>query len=429
MDIKVEDLNTVKKKLFFDITWLEVKKELDAVYNDVSKKAKIKGFRQGKVPKNILESMYKEYAEEEAITNIVNKYYWEALKEKNIVAVTQPEIDQKGIEKEKNFTFTATVEVEPVIVPNGYTGLELEREECEVSEFDVETRLNEIREMFSTMEEIVGDREIKEGDFAVLDFEGSINGKPLKEMKADNYLLEIGSKTFIPGFEEQLIDMKKGQTKEIKITLPDDYSQKHLAGKDVEFSVTLKNIKEKKLPEIDEKFIHNFDKYETLDDLKKDIIKTLEEENIANSNSVFKNSIIEKLLEINEFEVPEAFVNRQISFMIADMQRRMALRGIKRQDSNELYNKFYDIYKDEALKIVKTVIIMKSIAEKESISVTDQEIEDKIRQIAEQRGQSYDSLKKSIEDGNMLENIKGEILNTKVFNIIEDKATVKISKK
>jgi trigger factor len=428
MPVKVEDVSPIKKKLSFDISWIEVKKELDSVYRDVGKNAKVKGFRQGKVPRNILESMYKEYAQEEAITKLVNKYYWDALKNNNIIAVAQPDIEQKGFEEEKNFAFTATVEVEPAIEPRGYVGLELVREEHDVTDADVEKRLQEVRDMFATMEEVEEDRGIGEGDFAVIDFEGTLDGNKLKEMKADNYLLEMGSKTFVPGFEEQLKGMKKGQTQEITITMPDDYHASHLAGKEVVFSVTLKNIKEKKLPDVDEKFIKNFDKYETLDDLKKDILKTLEEEYRARSASTLKNLIIDKILEANEFEVPPTFVNRQVSFMIADMQRRMTMRGMKKQDPSELYTKFYDLYKDEALKVVKTILLIKSIADQESVSVSDNEIEEKIKEIAVQRAQSYDSLKKSLVEGNLIDDIKSEILNTKVFRLIEDKANITIAK-
>jgi len=426
--VKVEDVSPIKKKLSFDISWIEVKKELDSVYKDVGKNAKVKGFRQGKVPRNILESMYKEYAQEETITKLVNKYYWDALKDNNIVAVAQPDIDQKGFEEEKNFTFTATVEVEPAIEPRGYVGLELVREEHDVTDADVEKRLQELRDMFATMEEVEADRGIGEGDFAVIDFAGTLDGNNLKEMKADNYLLEMGSKTFVPGFEEQLKGMKKGQTKEITITMPDDYHASHLAGKEVVFSVALKNIKEKKLPDVDEKFIKNFDKYETLDDLKKDILKTLEEENRARSSTTLKNLIIDKLLEANEFEAPPTFVNRQVSFMIADMQRRMTMRGMKKQDPAELYTRFYDLYKDEALKVVKTILLIKSIADQESVSVSDSEVEEKIKEIAEQRAQSYDSLKKSLVEGNLIDDIKSEILNTKVFRLIEDKANITVVK-
>ena len=426
MVVKVEDVSPVKKKMLFDISWLDVKKELDTAYKNVGKKAKIKGFRQGRVPRDVLESLYKEHAEDEAISNLVNKYYWEALKENNINAIAQPNIDQNGIETEKNFTFTAVVEVEPIVEPTGYFGLELERDKYEVKDSDVDARLDEVRDMFSTMEEVEGDRGVSEGDFVVIDFEGILDGKSLKEMKAENYLLEVGSKRFVPGFEEQLIGMKKSMTEQVRITLPDDYHAKNLAGKEVVFSVTLKNIKEKKLPELNDEFTKNFDRYESLDDLKMDIKKTLEEENIAKSNSAFKGQIIDKLLQSNQFEVPQAFVNRQVSYMIEDTQKRLAMHGMKRDETPERYKEFYDHYKDEAAKMVRTSLILKNIGEKESISVSDQEIEDKIRELAQLRGQNYDSFKESLEAGNMIEDIKNEILTTKVFGFIEDKAKVAI---
>ena len=429
MAVRVEDVSPIKKKILFDISWLEVKKELDTVYKDVAKKAKIKGFRQGKVPRDILESLYKEHAEDEAISNLVNRYYWEALKENKINAVAQPDIDQKGIEAEKNFVFTAIVEVEPTIDPIGYVGLELEKEKHDVKDSDIEARLEEIRDMFSTMEEVEVDRGVSEGDFVVIDFEGFVQGKPVKDMKAENYLLEVGSKRFVPGFEEQLIGIRKNKTEQITIKLPDDYHVKNLAAEEVIFSVTLKNIKEKKLPEVDDKFIKNFDKYESLHDLKKDIRKTLEEENIAKENSAFKSLIIDKLLECNQFEVPQAFVNRQVSYMIDDMQKRLAMRGIKRDESPERYKELYDLYKDEAAKMVRTILLLKNIGEKVAITVSDQEIEEKIRELAQLRGQNYDSLKESLQSGNMIEDIRNEIMNTKVFSFIEDKAKVEIVNK
>jgi trigger factor len=427
--VKVEDVSPIKKKILFDISWLEVKKELDTVYKDVAKKAKIKGFRQGKVPRDILESLYKEHAEEETVSNLVNRYYWEALKENKINAISEPDIDQKGIEAEKNFTFTAIVEVEPVIDPTGYIGLELEKENSEVKDSDVDARLDEIRDMFSTMEEVGVDRGVSEGDFVVIDFEGFVQGKLVKEMKAENYLLEVGSKRFMPGFEDQLIGLTKNKTAQITIKLPDDYHAKSLAGQEIVFSVTLKNIKEKKLPEIDDKFINNFEKYESLDDLKKDIRKTLDEERIGRENSAFKSLIIEKLLECNQFEVPQAFVNRQVAYMIDDTQKRLAKRGMKRDATKERYKELYDLYKGEASKIVRTILLLKNIGEKEAITVSEQEIEDKIRELAQLRGQDYDSLKESLQSENMVDDVKSEILNAKIFAFIEDKAKVEMLKK
>jgi trigger factor len=410
--VQVEEISSVKRKLSFDISWMDVKNELDAVYRDVGRKAKIKGFRQGKVPRKILETTYKDHVEGETVTNLVNKYYWNAIKEKGIIAVTQPDIDQNGIEDNKSFTFTATVEVEPAIDPKDYEGLILEKEEKQVTESDVESRLQEIRHMFGTMEEVNEDREIKNGDFAVIDFEGTLDGESLKEMTAENYLLEIGSSMFLPEFEDQIIGLKKSQTKQIDVKFPEEYGVKH--------------IKERKLPEIDDNFIRNFEKYETLEGLKQDIKKSLEEENKANSETALKALIVTKLLEKNEFDAPPSYIERQVYYMLADTRARMASRGLKTREIDELSAKYGEMYREEATRIVKSVLLMKHIAAKESITVDSEEIEEKVREMALRRGQNFDEFKKSLEESDMVDNLTNEILTKKVFEYIEGKATTNV---
>ena len=424
--VKVEDISPVKKKLSFDISWVDVKKELDAAYRDMGKKAKVKGFRPGKIPRKILETLYKDNVEEEAISNLVNKYYWDAIKENGISVVSQPDIDQNGIEEEKNFTFSANVEVEPVIEPNDYTGLELEREDKEVTESDIEARLQQIRQMFGTMEEIVIDREVKEGDFTTIDFIGSHDGESLKELTAENYPLEIGSGMFVPGFEEQLIGMRKGESRKIKVTFPEDYRMKRVAGKEVEFTVTLKSLKEKILPEINEDFIRNFEKYETLEDLRKDIKKTIEEENKAQSDAALRNLILSKLLDKNEFEVPASYIERQIHYMMEDTRSKMASRGLNIKDIDKLSDTYKDMYREEATKVVKSILLMKSIAAKESLSIDDKEINERVMEMAHRRKQDFNSFKKSLEEADIIESIKNEILNKKVFEFIEAKSQIRL---
>ena len=206
--IKMEEISMIKKKLSFDIPWNEVKEELDAVYRDIGKKAKIKGFRPGKVPRNVLESNFKDHAEEETITNIVNKHYWQALDDKGIMSLSKPDITQEGFKDNTNFTFTASFETEPDFEPKGYTGIEVEKESIQITESDLEKRLNEIRQMFATMEEIKDDRAAIMGDYVTIDFTGSIDGVFHDDLKADSYFLELGSKRFIPDFEEHVAGMK-----------------------------------------------------------------------------------------------------------------------------------------------------------------------------------------------------------------------------
>ena len=431
--VKVEEISPVKKKLSFDIPWPDVKKELDMVYHNVGKSAKIKGFRQGRIPREVLEVYYKERAEGEVISNLLSKFYREAIEEKGIFPLTQPYIEQEGMEQNKNFVFTATVEVEPVIEPKNYTSLELEREELEVTEKDVEEKLQQIRQMFGTLEEVGDDRGVVEGDFITLDFEGTVDGEALKELKAEDHLLEVGSKEFLPGFEEQLIGTKRGEAKQIQLKFPDDYRIKHIAGKEVVFSVNLKNIKVKKLPEMDENFIRNFDKFASLEELKEDVRKSLAEENNVKSDLAVKELIVSKLLKANEFEVPSSFVERQIFYMMADTQQRMVLSGMGREEATEFSLRFRDHFREEATKIVKSGLLVRSIAQKESIAVDEKEAEDYLRDMSREHAQEHEPLRESLEKNGKIDYkmvyIKDEILHKKVFDFIKEKSRITVVKR
>ena len=426
--VKVEEISPVKKKISIDVPWVDVKKERDTVYRNFGKTAKIKGFRQGKVPRKILEMHYKEHAEEETVSNLVNKYFLDALKEHDIKAINQPEIEKKGIEEEKDFSFTATVEVEPQIDPQGYLDMALEKEELAVTEGETESRLEEIRKMFGTLEEVVEDREIRNGDFVTIDFEGAVDGEKPEEMKRQDYFLEIGSKTMVPGFEDQLIGEKIGTTKEIKIKFPDEYQVKNMAGKEATFTITIKNLKEKKLPELDENFVKNFDKYESLDALKEDVRKSLIEDHQRKISADLSKQIVDKLLEQNVFEVPSSFVERQIYFMMMEAQKRLISTGMDPEMIAQVSGSWHNKYKDEATRIVKSSLLLKSIAQKESIEVTDAELEERLREIAQQYSQNYEAIKDSFDE-DMKENVRNEVLNKKVFDLIESKASVTIIEK
>jgi trigger factor len=429
--VEIEEVSPVKKRLSFEIPWEDVKKGLDAMYRDVAKKARIRGFRQGKIPRNILEQHYKGQVEEETVTKLINQVYWDAVKEHDILPVTQPQIDQQGIAPDKNFSFTATVEVEPLLEPKGYHDLELEKEELTVTQQDVGDRLKEIRQMFATMQDIEEDRGLMAGEFGTLDFEGTLAGEALKELKADNYFLEVGSGILVPGFEDQLIGMKKGETRQIEVRFPDDYQAVHLAGKDVTFSVLLKGLKEKILPEMNDEFVKNFEKYDSLDGLKADIHKSLEAEHKARIQADVRKLIVDKLLQNseNDFDVPPSFVERQIFQMMADTQRRLLSRGMDKKAATEMTVKMHDAFKDEAKKIVLTSLIIKNIGRLENISATEDETVARIGMIAESRGMTVEALRESLEKDDMLEHIESEVLHQKVFDFIESKAEIRTVKK
>jgi trigger factor len=425
----MEEISPVKKTLSFEIPWNEVKEELDAVYRDVGKKAKIKGFRPGKIPRKVLESHFKEHAEEETITNIVNKYYWQTLEDKGIMALSRPDIKQDGFKENTNFTFTASFETEPDFEPKGYDGIEVKKEKIQITESDLENRLKEIRQMFATMEEVKESRAAIMGDYVTIDFAGSLDGQMHQELKADNFLLELGSKRFIPGFEEQLVGMKNGETKAINVKFPEDYHEKKFAGKDVIFTVTIKDIKEKKLPEIDENFIKNFDKYNSLDDLKNDVRKTLEQDCQRLTETNLQNKIMEIILKENDFEVPPSLIEKQIFYMMADTQKRMTSAGMDEKNAMELSFKMHDKFKEEAQKVVKTFLLLKKIAQKEAIQVEEADLDQYIRELAAKHGRDYEQIKKAFEQEERKDNLKTELIQKKVFDFIELKANIKVVEK
>lgn len=426
---KIEDLSPVKKKMSMEIPWSEVKEELDAVYTAIGKKAKIKGFRPGKVPRNILETYFKGQAEEETITNIVNKYYWQTLEEQGISPVSRPEINQEGMKENTDFSFSASFETEPEFEPQGYKGMTVEKDFIKVSDDDVQKRIDEIRQMFATIEEVVEDRPAAEGDFVVMDFTGSMDGQSYDELKAQDSFLEIGSKKFVPGFEEQLVGIKKGETREIKVKFPDDYHESKFASQDVTFTVTVKSVREKKLPDNDETFIKNFEKYDSFDDFKEDVRKSLEEKAQRMSEVNLQNSITDNLIKENEIEVPATMLERQIYYMMLDTQKRMVSAGIDEKTAMDFGFKMRDKYKDDAAKIVKSFVILKKIAQKESFVAEEGDLEKYLQDLAQQSGRDYESLRTMYKSEDREDSLKMEIIQKKVFDFIEQNANITIVEK
>lgn len=423
---KIEDVSPIKKKITFDVPWQDVKHELDAAYQKVGKTARIKGFRPGKVPRSMLEKFYRQDVEADVVANLVNHYYWDALQKNRIAAVSQPEIEQPGIEADKNFVFSATIEVQPQVEPVGYKELELEKQEPIVADAELEASLEQMRQMMAVLKNVDDERGVQKGDFVTISFEGALDGDKLPELKSENHLLEIGSGSFVPGFEDQLIDARKGTVKNIEVVFPENYQAAHLAGKNVAFTVDVKDIKIKELPDFDEKFLNNFGKYDSLEDLRADVRRGIAEGKKQRAETAFIRQISDKLLEKNVFDVPEAFVQQQIYFMVTDAKNRMVSEGMDPKKAEELAANYSGHFRDEATKVVKTTILLEKIAEKESISVTDEEVEMRIRELAMQRSQDYETYRKSLESDGLLENIRGEQINRKTYEFIEANSKVTV---
>ncbi|NPV03377.1 MAG: trigger factor [Syntrophaceae bacterium] len=425
--IKIEDISPVKKRISFEIPWEEVKKALDAAYRTVGRKARVKGFRPGKTPRRILETYFKEDAEGEAIQNMVSRSFEEAVQSAGIVPVARPEISQTGIQSERSFTYSATVEVEPAVEPRGYDGLELTREDASVSEQDINNRLEELRNLYSTLEDVEAERPAQMGDFLVIDFQGSLGGSAREELTETGFRIEIGSKRLVPGFEEALLGMKKGESKTFSVTFPADYHIGEFASQEITFHVTVRDIKVKTLPALDDQFVKNFEQYENMEALRADIRKSLEQEKGARAKANLRKAIIDRLLELNPFEVPEAYVERQIFSMMIETQRRMVMNGMDPDNAAKLAANLHDQFRDEAVRLVRSGILLQKIAEKESITVDETEIDQRIRETAGRYGRDSESMKAAYEKEGLTERLRDQILEEKTLDFIESRANIRVN--
>lgn len=423
--VKIEDLSPVKKRLSFEIPWEETKREIDEIYRKLSRTARIKGFRPGKVPRPILEMYYKDYVENEAVTNLINRFYFETLEEKDIHPLGDPELEKSDLEMEKGFTFTATVEVEPVIDPRGYTDIEVEVEEIPVTDEDVDRRIQQFQDMFSTMEDVLEDRGVIRGDFAVIDFQGSVEGEAISELTGEDYICELGTGSLPQELEDGILDLRKGESREVKVKYPEDHGNPKLAGREVTFSVTLKGIKVKKLPPLDGEFVKNFDNVSSIEELRSEVRKSLESNRQREMKSRLRMGILDKLLEQNSFEIPQVLVDRQILAMMANSHRYMTMRGMEPKRAAELIGKHREEYEEEARRIVRVFLLVKAIAAKEGITVDEGELEEELRQFAVQRGQIYEENREKYRDEGIEDMIRHDILEEKVFDFLESKARIK----
>ncbi|MDX9745291.1 MAG: trigger factor [Syntrophales bacterium] len=427
--IKFEDLSQIKKKMYFEVPWLEVEKELDKVYDNLNKTAKIKGFRQGKIPRKILETYYKNHAENDAAANIIARQYQETMDSRKLRPAGYPSVDHKGFTKDEIFAFNVAVEIEPDFEPKDYVGLELEKTDPEVTEEAIDEKIEKLRHLYSYMEDVAEDRGIQKGDFTAIQFEGTLDGQALKEMTSENYFLEIGSGQFIDDFEDKLTGMKRGETRVFDVTFPENYHAEHVAGRNVEFTVTLKDHKIRKLPELDENFIKNFERFNTMAELREELRKELDIELANKSNADLRERMIDRLIANNDLEVPSIMTGHQLEQMVMEANRRWKASGMPNERAKELAEGMRENMRPEAEKIVKAGMILRAIAAKESIEVQESEIEERIKGLAGYYAQDYEQIKKKFENAHMVEDLESEILMAKVIDFLESKSVITVAKK
>ncbi len=415
-------------KISMELTAEEWNEAINSAYEKVKGKYSIPGFRKGKVPKKVLESTYGVGVfYEEAINIAFPKYYTEVLeKEKSIEAVAYPEIDVKDI-SEKGITLIAVVAVRPEVKLGEYKGITFKKIAYNVKESDIKDEIKRLQERNSRMID-VKDRPAKNGDTCVIDYSGSVDGVKFDGGTAEKQNLTLGSKMFIPGFEEQVEGMKIGDTKDIKVKFPDDYHAENLKGKDAVFTVTLHEIKEKELPEINDEFIKEAVGSESVEAYKAEIKERLKKQNKDKADREIEDEIVKKISETSTVEIPNALIERQIDNMVQEMEYRLSYQGLKLNDYLKYMGKtmeeYREGYKAQATDIVKSQLVIEQIIENEKIEATDKDVEDRIAEMAKAQNKPAPDVKKNMQ-ARQLDYMKNEIVIKKLFDFLKSANEIK----
>ena len=427
MSIKIEKTeNNNELKLEFTIEAKKFDEGMKKVYAKSAKYFNIPGFRKGKAPINIVEKYYgKEIFYEDTFNEIVPEEYERELKENNIEAVSRPEIEVKQMGKGQDLVFTAVVQTKPEVKLGKYKGIELKKIEYNVTDEDIEHELGHMADRNSRLV-TVEDRPVENGDITVIDFEGFVDGVAFEGGKAENHELTIGSNTFIPGFEDQIIGMKTGEEKDINVKFPEEYFSEELKGKDATFKVKLHEIKKKELPELNDDFAKDTSEFDTLEELKKSIKEKLEEENKNKAKYETEDAAIKAVSDATEVEIPSGMIETEIDNMVRDIETRLSYQGMKLDQYLEMMGKsmedFRKEYEEQAKTSVKTRLTLEAIEKAEKIEPSDEEVDKKLKEMAAMYGKKEDELALNEQFMNYIkDSLKGEA----VVKFIVDNAKIK----
>ena len=421
MKFDVEDVSSVKKKISIVMPSEKVAGRIDQAYRQLGRTVKVNGFRPGKAPRRMLEKEYGDRVLDEVLDGILKESYPEVIQKSEISPVAYPQFGGEQIKAGEDFAFTLLVDVKPEIDPKGYDGVSIKEKKIDVSDEDVLSELEKVQRSFATLVDVEG-RSIEKGDIVTFDFEGFVDGEPLANAKAEDSKLEIGSGQFIPGFEEGMIGMSKGEKGEVKANFPDDYHAKEIAGKEAVFNVFIKEIKAPKLPELDDEFAGSVGDYKTIADLKKRTKEDLENAARENSKRDMQQEIVDILLKENSFDVPDSMVEAQARHKAEETKKQMAGYGMPEDViAKQLETMSDDIFKN-ARKQVQTALILEAIAAKEKLDVKDEDIDKYFADMADKSGRPLSEIKEYFKDKR--EYLKETLMDNKVIDLLMSKAKI-----
>ncbi len=425
MSLQLEKLEKNMAKLTIEVPAEEFEKAIQEAYQKDKNRITLPGFRKGKAPRKMIEKMYGAGVFYEDAANIlIPRAYDEALKECEETIVSRPTIDITQIEAGKPFIFTAEVALKPEVTLGEYKGVEVPKTEIQVTDEEIQAEVDKERENNSRTID-VDDRGVEKGDLIKLDFDGSVDGVPFQGGKAEDYPLTVGSGSFIPGFEDQLIGAKIGEEMEVKVTFPEDYHAEDLKGKEAVFKCTVKAIQVKELPEADDEFAKDVSEFDTMAEYREDIKKNLTEKKEAVAKREKETAAVAKAVENAQMEIPDAMVDEQVRRMADDFTRRMESQGITMQQYMQFTgmdaDKLLEQMKPEALKRIQNSLVLEAVAKAENIEISDERLDEEIAKMAESYKMEADKLKELMGDYEK-EQMKNDLAIQAAVDLVRDSA-------
>jgi trigger factor len=392
MKVDVDIVNPVQRKVRVELPPEVVTREFSHVYGRMVRRARIKGFRPGKVPRQVLEGIYGDEVRGEVLTHLVESSLKEVFRERGLSVVSRPQVEADDLAEGKSFAFSAVVEVKPEIEIHDYLSLELNKVKIPVTDTQVDQALARLQDQHARLEPVEeGHEAVEAGDFVLLDFLASIAGKPIPGGKAENYLLEIGSRSALPDFEDALVGLKKHAPQTISVTYPEDYPNQELAGKAAMFSVTVREIKKKVRPALDDEFARDIGEAATLDELRAKIRLRLEEQISEWQKRQLKEEILSKLIDAQPFDVPSAMIERQVRYLMDRRSKNAAAHTEERLNASEEMRRELE---KQAVQQVRGMLLVENIAEREKILVSESEVQQRIEEMARSAGGQAAALRK-----------------------------------
>lgn len=422
---KTKNANEVKLEITVEASKFD--EAIKKVYFKSAKYFNIPGFRKGKAPMQIVEKYYgKEIFYEDAFNEVAEVALEEAIKENKLNVVSRPDIDVTQIEKGKDLIFTAVMQTKPEAELGKYKGIEIKKIEYNVTDEDINHELGHMQEHNSRLITIE-DRPVEKGDIATIDFEGFVDGKAFEGGKAEGHELEIGSNTFIPGFEDQVIGMKIDEEKDINVKFPEEYFSKELAGKDATFKVKVHEIKKKELPELDDEFAKDVSEFDTLKELKADIKAKQEEQNKEKAKYETQDAVIKALCEDIKVDIPSGMIEMEVENMLKDIEQRLSYQGLKLEQYLQMMGKTAEDmkkeYEPQAIDAIKSRLALEAVVKAEKIKATDKEIEEKMKEMAKNYGKENDE--EFMKNENVRNYIKQGIESEKAIEFLVENAKIK----